>query len=64
MALRDAYDCCLARLATDRPLEPDHIIALSRGGPPAIDNIQPLCRSCNASKKARFIDYRIYHEAA
>lgn len=39
-------------------LEVDHIVPLSCGGTNTIDNIQPLCRRCNASKSARIIDYR------
>ena len=31
-------------------IEADHIVPLSRGGKNTIDNIQPLCRSCNAKK--------------
>lgn len=33
-------------------LEIDHILPISRGGTNTIDNIQPLCRHCNASKGA------------
>jgi 5-methylcytosine-specific restriction endonuclease McrA len=32
------------------PLEPDHRIALSRGGSNRIENILPACRRCNARK--------------
>lgn len=46
--------CCHKHL----PLEPDHIVPLSRGGSNFISNIQPLCRSCNASKGSKTIDYR------
>ena len=36
----------------------DHIIPLSKNGTSDINNIQPLCSSCNKSKKDRIIDYR------
>lgn len=38
-------------------LTQDHIISLSRGGTDYIDNIQPLCHSCNSSKNYRTIRY-------
>ena len=40
---------CLLR-PTDRPLQRDCVLALSRGGRYTLDNIVPACRSCNASK--------------
>ncbi|KPI33296.1 HNH endonuclease [Actinobacteria bacterium OV450] len=59
IALRDSYGCCIACMAPDGPLEPDHIVPLSQGGWDEVENIQPLCRACNAAKKDRFVDYRL-----
>jgi 5-methylcytosine-specific restriction endonuclease McrA len=58
-ALLDKYGHkCLCCGRSDVPLERDHVIPI---GPPHSDeiaNIQPLCRSCNARKGKREIDYR------
>ncbi len=39
-------------------LESDHVRPLSTGGDNSIENIQPLCESCNASKNTKHADYR------
>lgn len=36
-------------------LEIDHITPIALGGANTIENVQPLCRSCNASKGARYV---------
>src|SRR3972149_3754253 len=57
--LKEKYgNQCLACRRDDINLEVDHIIPTTLGGTNSVDNIQPLCRSCNASKGARIIDYR------
>ncbi|MEU2264975.1 HNH endonuclease [Streptomyces olindensis] len=65
MKALDAYGgYCLCCLRNNLPLEADHVIPLSLGGYHQIDNIQPLCRCCNASKADRVghLDYRVYFD--
>ena len=49
---------CLACLKQFAVLEADHVVPLAGGGHNSIDNIQPLCRTCNAGKGASYRDYR------
>ncbi len=40
-------------------LTKDHIIPVTQGGTSDIDNLQPLCQSCNSCKGRKIIDYRV-----
>lgn len=44
-------------------LTKDHIMPLCLGGKNTIDNIQPLCLSCNSRKNKRYIKYDLLIEA-
>jgi len=46
--------CC----TKEKPLTADHVIPISKGGTSWINNIQPLCLSCNCSKGDKCTDYR------
>ena len=49
---------CLACGDTEAMLEADHIVPLTRGGTDDIDNIQPLCGTCNRKIFVSVVDYR------
>jgi len=53
------YTClCCGKAEPEIKLTPDHVVPLARGGSNGIENIQPLCLSCNCSKRTQAIDYR------
>jgi 5-methylcytosine-specific restriction endonuclease McrA len=54
----EKYGCKCLRCGSSENLTRDHVIPLSRGGTNTIDNIQPLCISCNSWKHTKIIDYR------
>ncbi len=53
--------CCLRR-EPEIILTVDHVVPLVRGGRHSKENVQPLCRSCNAKKFTKDIDYRLSYE--
>lgn len=59
LSLLEQYgNMCLCCKSIDKKLVPDHIVPLSRGGINVIENIQPLCETCNKKKFTKTTDYR------
>lgn len=50
--------CMATNCSKSTDLELDHVVALAKGGTHSMDNFQILCRSCNAKKSTKTIDYR------
>lgn len=49
---------CCGKKESEAMLTPDHVLPISKGGTSFIENIQPLCNTCNKRKSDKTIDYR------
>ena len=50
IALQAAWGGCAYCGVTGTPMQRDCVLAISRGGRYTLDNVVPVCRSCNTSK--------------
>jgi hypothetical protein len=46
--------CCNSTM----DIQIDHVIPVFDGGKNELENLQPLCKKCNVTKRTKFIDYR------
>lgn len=56
--LRKYGNKCLCCGKDDVKITIDHVIPIHLGGKNCIENVQPLCASCNSRKGIKIIDYR------
>lgn len=56
-ALVEACENKCVRCGAEEPLVRDHVIPVYQGGSDSIDNLQPLCNSCNAAKGSEDTDH-------
>lgn len=58
--LKKLFDhTCVRCLTADYAVEKDHIVPLYLNGSDGIENLQPVCAKCNASKTGDTKDYRL-----
>lgn len=57
-SLKEFFGNTCLKCGSAQDIQKDHVIPISRGGSDSIENLQPLCGFCNASKRDAIADYR------
>lgn len=57
------HRCVRCGVSPDERMQKDHITPIYQGGSDGIDNLQPLCRACNASKGPDSFNWAAYRDA-
>lgn len=58
ISMLERFNNCCVKCGGDGVIQKDHIIPIYKGGSNSIDNLQPLCISCNTAKGSDQTDYR------
>lgn len=58
LSLCESFGKICLRCKKKKALTADHVVPVSKGGSSYIENIQPLCKICNAIKHVKTIDFR------
>lgn len=53
-----AYGEVCISCGSKEDIQLDHVISIAKCGKNTLSNLQPLCKSCNVSKRTKTIDYR------
>ena len=53
LRLARVRECMVCGESLSPDSEGDHVVAVSRGGPPGLENYLPMCGRCNSSKGSR-----------
>lgn len=57
-SILDRFNGKCAKCGASENIHMDHVVPLAKGGRHSIDNVQPLCQTCNLRKHTKTEDYR------